>query len=465
MYKKTFITVSTFLLLIAFFFAVQPEIIAQTKKDKRNAEKLVSEGNRLFNQNDFKSAIAKYAEAITMYPGYAEAHFWKGSAHSRLEQNEQAIYDLDIALQQGYKPLQIYRNRWFLYYQKKDYDAALKDAQSGLQLEPDTTFFKLALGDVYRAKRDFENAVLMYEKVASIEQANSDLSYYMAVSYKGLSRYEKQRAAANEAIRKGTKFPGEAWYLLGDSYLQEKNYEMAIEPYERALTANKDIYEAYVNLAETYRYRGDYKKAISTLNRGIKVFDNDGGFLVNLTWYNSLAGNNGEAIREGQKAIKVAPGNSMAFTNLCRAYSDSGLHKQALDTCKEALKINSNDGETHYYMARAYNKLGQSSEAVKEYKLAVQGLEESTKLQPDNTDGIYLLGGAYYGNEQFDEAIGAYREVIKQNPRFSQAYFNLAYTYQFKKNDKKVAMETYEKLKEIDPKLADDLLKALKSNE
>lgn len=460
MLKKTFILLTTAFLLLTFFFAAQPEINAQTKKDKRKAESLVKEGNKMFLRNNFKTAIDKYAEAITMYPEYAEAHFWKGTAHYRLNQGEQAIYDLNIALQYGYSPLEIYKSRWFLFYQNQNFDAALKDAQAGLELEPATTFFPLALGDIYRGKKDYENAIAYYEKVAPRETGNADLPYYMAVSYSGLKKYEMQEAAAREALEKGTKFPGEAWYLVGDSFFKRKTYEQAIEPFERTILANKNIYETYVDLAETYRMQGNFEKAISTLEKGLKVFENDGGFLVNLTWYHSLAGNKGEAIREGQKAIKYASNNATAFTNLCRAYSDFTLYDKALGTCQEALKINPGDGETHFYMARAYVELNQPGKATAEYKLAVKGLEQTVGQTPDNADGLYLLGNAYLGDSQYDNAIETYKKAIIIIPLFARAHYNLAYAYH-KKGEQKAAFSQYEKLNKIDPKLGERLLKVL----
>lgn len=460
MLKKTFILVTTAFLLLTFFFAAQSEINAQSKKDRKNAEKLVKEGSKFFLQNDYKTAIDRYTQAITLYSKNAEAHFWKGTAHYKLNQSEQAIYDLDLALQHGYSPLAVYKMRWFLYYQKQDYDAALKDAQAGLQLEPDSNFFSLALGDIYRSRRDYANAVNYYEKVAFKEPNDADLLYYMAVSYSGLGLYEKQIAAAQEALEKGTKFPGEAWYVIGDAFFDRKNYDQAIEPFERSILANENIYETYIDLAETYRAKGNFEKAISTLEKGLKAFNNDGGILINLTWYHSLAGNSGAAIREGQKAIQYAGNNSMAFTNLCRAYSDSNLHKQALETCEKALKINPGDGETHYYMARAFVELSQPDKATAEYKLAVKGLERTVMQSPDNADKLYLLGGAYLADSQYDNAIETYKKAISLIPRFARAHFNLAYAY-YKKGEKKAAFGQYERLNKIDPQLGERLLKVL----
>ena len=192
----------------------------------------------------------------------------------------------------------------------------------------------------------------------------------------------------------------------------------------------------------------------------MKVFENDGQFLIDLTWYHSLAGNNGEAIREGQKAVKAAKDNARAFTNLCRAYSDSTLHKQALENCKEALKIDPKDGAAHFYAARALESLRETEKATAEFKLAVQGLEPLYGQNSDNADGIYLLGNAYLANGQYDNAIETYKRALNLVPLFKSAHYNLAYTYK-QKGDKEAAIGQYEKLKDIDPKLAERLLKVL----
>lgn len=466
MLKRTIITATTIFFLLTVMFAVQTEINAQVrKKDKKNAEKLLRQGNVLFGQNEFKAAIDRYAQAISMYPGFAEAHFWKGSAHSKLNETGQAIDDLDIALQQGYNPIEIYKLRWFLHYQRNNYDAALKDAEAGLKLEPNTSFFLLSLGDVYTKKEDYENAVISYEKAAPLEMRNGDLFYNLAFAYGKLDRYEKQEAAAQEALNKGTKKPGEAWVLLGDAAVKQKKYDQAVEAYERSIVANDKTYATYTALAETYRFQGNFKKAIATLEKGLKNFENDEKFLVSLTRYYSLAGDKNDAVRVGLLAKQYAPDNAMAFTNLCRAYSDAGLHQQALDTCKEALKKSKNgegEGESHYYMGRAYEALKQNEKAVPEYEKAVLGLKASTDKLTDDADGFYLLGGAYYATRQYQNAIEAYQQAINLSPRFAQAYYNMAYAY-LNTGDKKSARAVYEKLKDIAPKDADELLKVINS--
>lgn len=461
MLKKTFIILSICFLMITAFSAASTEAFAQSRKDKRQAEKLFREGSGFYRQNDFKAAIDRYAQAITLYPGFAEAHFWKGYTHYRLNQPDQAIYDLDAAQRLGFAPLEVYKIRWFLHYQKQNFSDALRDAQAGLKLMPGNPFFMLAVGDVYRASKDHESALAYYEQALPMDPNNADLPYFMAASYNAVGNYENQLRAAQAALRKGTKFPGEAWYLVADAFLRQGDLLQAVEAFERAIIANDNIYEAYNNLSEIYRAAGDYPKAIATMEKALKAFENDGGFLINLTWYHSLAGNTGEAIREGQRAVKHASDNYMSYTNLCRAYNDIGQHNQALEHCEKALTLKPGDGETHYYMGRAYDKLGRTDQATTEFKKAVTGLEDFTRQSPYYADGFYLLAGAYYADNQRDKAIEAYKKTLELSPRFARAHYNLAYLYHLK-GDKAAAKRQSGLLRQIDPELANRLDEAIK---
>ncbi len=143
------------------------------------------------------------------------------------------------------------------------------------------------------------------------------------------------------------------------------------------------------------------------------------------------------------------PKQSLAYTNLCRAYNDTKQYELAINACNNALRISPNDGETSFYLGRAYDLLGKSSEATRYYDQAVIGLVEFTKNNPDYSDGFYLLGNAYYADDQRDRAIESYRRCLELSPRFVKARYNLGLMY-VKKKDKAGAMDQYNSLLALD---------------
>ena len=81
------------------------------------------------------------------------------------------------------------------------------------------------------------------------------------------------------------------------------------------------------------------------------------------------------------------------------------------------------------------------------------GLEKFTASNQDYSDGFYLLGNAYFADNQRDKAIAAYQKCLELSPRFARARYNIGIIQVLQKN-KAGAMEQYSSLVSIDPALA-----------
>jgi len=459
MRKKILIGLLSCFLTLAFFSAFTSEISAQKnlgKKPNERARKIAKEGDILYNQKDYRGAINKYAEAIVMAPNFPQAHFFKASAHLLLDENAEAVEDFDAALQQGFTPMKVYELRWEAHFKTKNYDAALADVQKGLQIQPNNNYLALELGNIYRMKESYEDAINVYNKALSTNPNLADIHYYVAYSYSRLNNFEKQGLAASEAIKYNTKFAGESYKLIGDAAVAAKKPDEAIQAYERALNVKPEFQEIYMLLSDVYRNQNRLPDAIATLKKGTTLFPENGDMFVSLTWYYSLSDRPNDAVTVGQKATKLAPDQYMAFTNLCRAYNDTKQYAQAVTTCNKALSMEPNDGETNFYIARAYDFQKKQDVAAPHYKKAVEGLQSSTSKSPDNSDSWYLLGNAYYGNEQVDKAIEAYNKTLVLSPNFAKARVNLGYMY-FLNNNQDAARQQYDLLLKIDKTSAEKL--------
>ncbi|MBV9216329.1 MAG: tetratricopeptide repeat protein [Acidobacteria bacterium] len=444
----------TLLVILAAFGS----LTAQSKKDRDRARQLQQEADRAYNQKNFREAADKYGQALAILPNDSAAHYRKGFAHFQLKEYDAALTEFNAALSQGFKPLEIYKVRAFIYNEQKNYDAALADIQKGLALSPNDVQLVVGLGDVYLAKNDNANALIALQKAQSVAPNNADIDYNIARVEMAMGDAAAQRTAASKALAKGTRFVGETHYLLADACFKQGDEACSIENYQKAVTAKPDLYDAYRNLGAIYRSEGKYTDAINILRQGVKAFPNDGGFYTDLSWYYSLADRPDDAVAAGKAAVQLSPNQYLGFTNLCRAYNETKAYELALTTCNSALRLQPGDGETYFYMARASDGLRRSAEATRYYSLAVKGLIEFTKANPTYSDSWYLLGNAYFADNQRDKAVDAYKKALDLSPNFPKARFNLGVTYTRMKN-KTGAQQQYDALRAQDPKLA-DLLKA-----
>lgn len=460
MSRKIILSFITFCLLLTAFSASESEVNGQTKKQIKQAKKLADEANRSFQKKDYQAAINKYAESITLVPNSPDTHYWKGYAHYYLNEYDPAIAELDIALERGYKPLDIYKLRWFLNYQKKNFDAALKDVEQGLQLDPSNLTFNLAVGELNFAKGSYQQALTAYEKAAEIDPNNADTHYSIAASYAALGDTPRQLQSALEAVKRNTKYLGEAYFLVGDGYQKTRKFNEAADAYQRAMSAKPDIYATYRNLSDIYRHQNRIEEAITVTKKGLNIFPNDANLYVDLGWYNSLANHNFEAIIASKKAVELAPDKYAGHTNLCRAYYETKQYDLALTSCNTALKLNPDDGEANVYLGFTYLSLNKDETANKFFAKAVNGLREFTKNNPDYSDGFYLLGNAYYYVGLPNKAIEAYNKCLELSPRFAKARYNLGLTYFVSKN-MPAANEQYEELLKLNKDLAAKLKQTL----
>jgi len=460
--KRFLLGFTTLALLVSSIMLLPAAASAQgkknPKKDADNARKLVAKADQSMRKKDYRTAIGIYTEAIALNSENPDAHFWKGVAHHYLNENTLALPELESAATLGFKDLlNLYRIRWRVYYDAKNYDAALADIQKGMALDPNNVEFLQGLGDISYARNNFGEAADAYQKVADRNPGTAgDLYFLIARSRANLGDTAGQITAAEEAVKRGTQHLGDAHVLIADGYRKQRKFDQAIAAYQKVIATKPDTYSAYENLADLYRDQNRFNDAIDVLRKALRVFPNDGQIYTSLSWLYSLAGRNDEAIQAAQAGISLLPTKYMAYTNLCRAYNDAKKPEMAIRECNNALKRNPNDGETFFYLARAYDLAGKPDDATRYYKLAVTGLVETTKKNTDSAESFYLLGNAYFADNQREKAIDAYEKCLALSPKFVKARYNIAIT-QLRQKNKTAALEQYNRLLELDPELAGKL--------
>ena len=92
-------------------------------------------GNEKMEENDPKTALGFYQEAISLDSTYSDAYFNKGMAHLRLNQLEEAIADFSKAVQ--FKPdyYEAFFQRGLSYLDNGEFYKAREDSEKLLKLD------------------------------------------------------------------------------------------------------------------------------------------------------------------------------------------------------------------------------------------------------------------------------------------------------------------------------------------
>jgi TolB-like protein/class 3 adenylate cyclase len=141
------------------------------------------------------------------------------------------------------------------------------------------------------------------------------------------------------------------------------------------------------------------------------------------------------AIQSYQEAVKLDPSFALAWAYLSCAQSGSfwvGVPDSsparlaaAKDSLDRALALNPNLPETHLALGY-YRYYGQ-----RDYTGALAEFQQAEQDLPNNVDVITAVALIQRRLGHWDEAIGAFRRIVELDPRYNDAYNNLAQTYRW----------------------------------
>src|SRR5690606_826420 len=123
------------------------------------------------------------------------------------------------------------------------YDEALDQLEQAVGLNPNLASPYFELASMYRtlAARDpnglqeyYELAIATYEQVLAMQPNNAKGYLRMCEAYTQIGEHRRAQGYCEDAIRVRDDY-GEAWRALGQTQYPQRNYEGAIESFERCV--------------------------------------------------------------------------------------------------------------------------------------------------------------------------------------------------------------------------------------
>lgn len=130
------------------------------------------------------------------------------------------------------------------------------------------------------------------------------------------------------------------------------------------------------------------------------------------------------AFVEFQKAVEIDPANRDAQYALGHIYYVQGRYDEAKEKFQTVLRLKRDDSEAYNYLGQTYEKLGHIPEAITAYQQALKNQLYATPELPHHN-----LGVIYAKQHRSTEAIKEFREAIQINPEFPFSYLELGTLY------------------------------------
>lgn len=329
-----------------------------------------------------------------------------------------------------------------------EYEKALPFLKEATRQNKDNADAWFEMGFCLGELQRFQEGEEAYQRVVKINAQYPNAECNLGVASVAL---EKPLEAIGH-FQKSIKFEPQnatANYNLGAIYNNLGWYMESIEPLKRAIQIDPQFSAAYNELGLVYFRLGRFQDAASEYKQAIALDPQRALQYDNLGMACDKLGRYQDAVEAYKQAIRLDPEMANAQYNLGVAYSKLNRHPDAVEAFKQAIRLKPDYALAHYALGTAYLDLGRKEDALEAYK-------EAIRLKPDNAEVHIGMGWVYGSLDRFEEALKAFREAVKLKPDDAWAHLGLGMTYVLMK-DKSSALDEYKILKNLDPKLANDL--------
>jgi uncharacterized caspase-like protein/Tfp pilus assembly protein PilF len=192
---------------------------------------------------------------------------------------------------------------------------------------------------------------------------------------------DRQLRGCNEAIRRNPTYAA-GYHTRGNVYLTQKQFDLAISDYSKAIDIDPKMTLAYHNRAFSYSSKEQYDLAISDYSRAIAIDPNyvlaylGRGFAYTNSKQYDLA------IRDYGKVIATDPKPSRAYNGRGQAYFGKKQYDLAIGDFSRAIAIDPGVSDLYLNRGRTYIQLHNNKEALADYQKALS-IDPSSQLARD----------------------------------------------------------------------------------
>ncbi len=418
------------------------DALASIEKIKDKDDKLKSayqkityfRGLELFNakESDFEGAIKLFDLSMQYNINdviYAEANYWKAEAFYRLGNFSTAveIYNKFLLTPSAYS-LPIYNSAYYnigyAYFKEKKYNDAATSFRSFLRRPGDndiTADASLRLADCYFISKEYENAIIYYDKSIELKVVDSDYALFQKALALGVTGKFENKISVLQGLLKDypeTSYNDDAEFEMAGAYLVLGNNEEALKYFNKVVgdyPSSSYIKKSYLKTGLIYYEKSDYEQALNTLKKVVSDYpasDESKQALASIkNIYKDM----------GKPDDYFAYAKNIPFADISNAEQDSMSFQVAEDIymkgdCENAVKEFTKYIEKYpqgsfivpanYYKAECEYKNNNTAEALKGYDFVVNSPKTSF-----TENALAKASYMYYNNKDYSKALTYYEKL------------------------------------------------------
>ena len=252
------------------------------------------------------------------------------------------------ALLEKYKDNSIVHYRLgFAHKENKDYENAVLNFNKARELNPYNSLYKdeienIAKIEILKGKeaydvKDYQTALEYFNKALSYDPENTSAMFRIGNIYYAIKDYGK----AAEILERGIELQPKNYkvlYMIAKCYIAIDDSDKALSFLDKAIFVKSDYTKAIFEKAKVYKSKGDLDKTKSILNDIITL---DEGYYRAYELLMDLeigASNLDQAILYANKALNASPDAFSILARLASVYNEKLDYNKARDNAKLSLK-------------------------------------------------------------------------------------------------------------------------------
>lgn len=347
--------------------------VAALEKQRGDAASAVFDftlGNILFQREELEQAAALYEAAAAKHPKFRRA--WRNLAIIRVRQNDfqKALPALTRVIELGGSDAITYGLLGFSYSSIENDLSAETAYRMAILLDPETVDWKMGLARSFFKQRRYADATAITDLLLAKEPDRADLWMLQANAYLGLEK--PLRAAENlELVDRLGKSTTDTLNMLGDIYVNQELFDLAVGSYGRALVMDGNVNpDRAVRAAKVLAARGalaETRKLLDAIDSAAagRVPDASRKEMLKLRARVAVAdGAGGEEVRVLEEIVALDPLDGEALILLGQQSARSGDTDKAVFYYERAAAMESFEAEAKVRHAQLLVGKGRYDEAL-----------------------------------------------------------------------------------------------------
>lgn len=370
-------------------------------------------GTLFQEQKRYELALKAYETVLQVDPNHLMANYYKGTLLQETGNTDGALqaYNKVLSIDPNYKPAQ--DKMLALVKQENDPAKVAAGLKQYADRFPNNATVQAQIGEEFHQRKDLTNAALFYQRAIQLDPKLASAWANLGAVYQAQGKDEESADAFKKAQSldpSNTTFKDLAQGAVND--IGYKAYQQAVQlqqqgkaqealPYFRKALATSDTPEIRAAYGVSLQSAGQLDDAIAAYQKALSQDPNNADYAYYLGTAYHQKKDFAKASAAYKKALSLKPGYTdaqKALDSIDQQTASADLDKAidayntknypvALTLVNQALAKNGQDAMAHYYKGLIYD-------AQKKPSLAAQSYRDAIRYNADFTDAYYALGVA-----------------------------------------------------------------------